>query len=136
MPPEWGRFNLVTMFDPDTGLQRLLKDGIFDLELAGTEEIEGQTHYHLTGRAEGERINAMTLGFIGQGEVALEVWVGVDDYYMRRIWIVETASDPQDPTTWNLEFSNLGEPVEIKTPPISSLGPDMWNLKNRTDLVT
>ena len=28
LPPEWGQFNLVVLFDPQTGLQGLLKPGI------------------------------------------------------------------------------------------------------------
>jgi lipoprotein LprG len=130
LPPEWGKFNLVVLFDPETGLQRLLRDGILDLQLLGSEQIEGQQHYHLSGSAQGERIRAMTLGFIGQGDVELEVWIGAEDYYVRRLSIVEPETDPEEPTTWNLEFSKLGEPVEIEAPPISQLDPGRKHLKN------
>jgi lipoprotein LprG len=120
LPPEWGQFSLVVLFDPETGLQRLLQDGILDLTLQGMEEIEGQPHYHLAGQASGERMNAMTLGFIGRGDVDLEVWIGADDFYVRRLRIVEPETKPDDPTTWELQFSNYGEPVDIEPPPISS----------------
>jgi hypothetical protein len=63
-------------------------------------------------------MSAMTLGFIGRGDLELEVWIGTEDYYVRRLYIVESASDPADPTTWDFEFSNLGRPVEINAPPI------------------
>jgi lipoprotein LprG len=118
LPTEWGQFSLIVLFDPETGLQRLLKDGIIDLALVGSEEIEKQRHYHLTGRASGERVGAMTLGFIGRGDVELQVWIGAEDYYVRRLHIVEPETDPADPTTWDFSFSNLGQPVEIKAPPI------------------
>jgi hypothetical protein len=60
----------------------------------------------------------MTLGFIGQGNAELDVWIGVDDYYVRRLRIVEPETDATDPTTWHFAFSKLGEPVEIKAPPL------------------
>jgi lipoprotein LprG len=118
LPSEWGHFSLIVLFAPETGLQRLLKDGIIDLALVGSEEIEGQRHYHLSGRASGERVSAMTLGFIGRGDVELQVWIGTEDFYVRRLHIVEPETDPADPTMWDFFFSNLGQPVEIKAPPI------------------
>lgn len=119
MPPEWGRFNLAILFDPNTGIRGLLQDGITDLSLAGYQEIEGQQHYRLVGQARGERVSAMTGGFIGGGPAELEVWISTDDYQVHRLRIVEPETDPADPTTWNIDFSQLGQPVDIKAPPIS-----------------
>lgn len=133
LPLEWGQINLVVLFDPETGLQRLLKDGIYDLKLVGNEEIEKQRHYHLAGRVSGERMSAMTLGFIGHGDVELEVWVGIQDYHVRRIWIVEPETDPKDPTTWHMEFSNLGEPVKIDAPSIADDSAGAKHINNGTD---
>jgi lipoprotein LprG len=129
LPAEWGQFNLVVLFAPETGLQRLLKDGIFDLMLVGIEEIEGQPHYRISGRVRGERMRAMTLGFIGQDDVEVDVWIDTENKQAHRIRIVEPGTDPEDPTTWTLEFSDLGQPVEIKAPPISDghLIPDQDN---------
>ena len=59
------------------------------------EEIEDQPHYRVTGRASGERMSAMTLGFIGLGDVELEVWIGTEDFYVRRLRIVEPETDPR-----------------------------------------
>lgn len=120
MPSEWGQFNLAVLFDPETGLQGLLQDGIIDLSLVGDEEIEGQRHYHLTGRVSGERMDAMNLGLISYGDVDLEVWIGAEDFYMRRLYIVEPETDPDDPTRWDLRFSKLGQPVEISAPPTAT----------------
>jgi hypothetical protein len=120
LPPEWGQFNLIALFDPETGLQGLLKDGIYDLVSVGTEEIEGQPHHRVIGRASGERMSAMTLGFIGFGDVELEVWIGAEDFYVRHLRIVEPETDPDDPRTWDLVFSELGQPVEIAAPSIST----------------
>lgn len=132
LPAEWGQFSLFVLFDPETGLQGLLKDGILDLKLVGTEEIEGQPHYHLTGRASGDRVSAMTLGFIGRGDVDLEVWIGTEDFYVRRLRIVEPDTDPEEPTTWDLEFSNFGQPVDITAPPLSGHYPDPVHLISAT----
>ena len=119
LPPEWGQLNLVVIFDPETGIQQLLKDGVTDLELLGTEEIDDRLQYRIRGRASGERLNDMTLGFIGQGDVELEVWVDAEDHYVRRLYITDPVTDPEDPTTWTLEFSSFGQAVEIKAPPVS-----------------
>ena len=130
LPSEWGQFSLLTLFDPEWGLQGLLKDGIIDLTLVGSEEIEEQRHYRLTGQASGERMNAMTLGFIGRGDVELEVWIGMNDFYVRRLRIVDPETDLNDPTTWNLEFSQLGEPIEIEAPPVSNRYPGPAHVNN------
>lgn len=120
LPPEWGQFNLAVLFDPEVGIRGLLRNGLMDLKLVGREERDGQPHYRLSGRARGESISAMTMGFMGSSDVDLEVWVSADDFYVRRLYIVEPESDPQDPTTWDLTFSKLGQPVEIEAPPVAA----------------
>ncbi|RMF37974.1 MAG: LppX_LprAFG lipoprotein [Chloroflexi bacterium] len=116
IPPEWG-FNPAHLFDPQVGIERLMEDGLQDLALAGVEKLEGVSAYHLTGRATGERVALLTQGLIGlSGDVEVEVWVGSQDFLIRRVQIVEPATDPQDPTVWEITFSRLGEPVEIKPP--------------------
>jgi lipoprotein LprG len=118
LPTDWGQFNLMVLFEPDTGLQKILRDGVVDLALVGSEEIEQQPHYHLAGRVDGELMSAATLGFIGHGDVDLEVWIGAQDYHVRRLLITEPETDPTDPTTWELVLSQWGQPVEINAPPI------------------
>jgi hypothetical protein len=63
-------------------------------------------------------MSAATLGFIGHGDVDLQVWIGVQDYHVRRLLITEPETDPTDPTTWELVLSQWGQPVEINAPPI------------------
>jgi hypothetical protein len=46
------------------------------------------------------------------------VWVDSEDFYMRRLTIVEPYTDPSDPTTWDLGFSEFGQEVEIQAPPL------------------
>jgi lipoprotein LprG len=121
LPPEWGQFNLLVLFAPDTGLQQLLRTGVSDLKLEGTEKLDERLYYRLSGRASGEKMRDMTMGFIGQGDVELEVWVDVKDFYVRQIHLVESETDPEDPTAWNIQFSNFEEPVDIEPPPVSTL---------------
>ncbi len=117
-PPDWGELNLAALFHPETGLQVLLKDGILDLALAGTEAVDGRNCYRLTGRVSGERMIAATMGFIGEGDVEVEVWVDSEDFHMRRLAIVEPYTDPSDPTTWALIFAQFEQEVEIQAPPL------------------
>jgi lipoprotein LprG len=130
-PSEWGEFSLIVLFEPETGLQSLLRDGVVELAMVGQEQIDDQNLYHLTGRVSGERMSAMTLGFIGQGDVDLEVWIDTEDFYVQRLRLIDLDTDPEDPTTWYLEFSSMGEPVDIKAPPISSGNLDLEHLDKR-----
>jgi lipoprotein LprG len=118
LPEEWGQFNLAVLFHPETGLQGLLEDGIAGLELLGVEKVGERPCYHLSGEVKGERMSSATLGFIGEGDVAVEVWVDSEDFYMRRLIIVEPYTDPNEPTTWDLGFSQFGQEVEIQAPPL------------------
>jgi lipoprotein LprG len=119
LPDEWGQFNLAVLFHPETGLQGLLEDGIAGLELLGAEEVEKRPCYHLSGQVNGERMSAATLGFIGEeGDVEVDVWVDSEDFYMRRLTVVEPYTDPDEPTTWDLVFSQFGQEVKIQAPPL------------------
>ncbi len=119
LPPEWGQLNLAVLFDPTIGVRGLLRDGLYDLKLMGQETLDGRPFYHLAARALGERVSAMTLGMIGGTDVDLEAWIGTEDYHVRRLYIVERDGEDQ-PTTWDLTFSQPDQQVEIQAPPIAT----------------
>lgn len=117
LPPEWGWYIDPTMlFHPEYGVPAILPT--IDLDKVGVEDIEGQPAYHLHATAEGEYIAWWTLGMIPEGVVVVDVWIDAETLLLRRVTMVETASDPDDPTTWHIELSAFDEPVQIEPPPL------------------
>jgi hypothetical protein len=117
VPPGQGwYFDPALLFDPENGIESILSETAWTFCAEG--EIAGQTHYCLHGRLSGERVSPLTSGMVGSGVVAVDVWVGRRDVYVRRIQIVELDSDPEDPTQWLIEFSAFDQPVDIEPPPL------------------
>ena len=75
-----------------------------------------QAHDRIFGQLSGERVAPLTSGMIRSGQVTVDVWIGQDDAYVRRIEIVELDSDPEDPTHWHIEFTAFDQPVDIEAP--------------------
>ncbi len=116
IPPEWG-FNPAIIFNPQIGILKLLQEGLENLALVGSEKLDGLSHYRLSAQVNPERLRNMTAGLIGQGQIRVEIWIGMDDFYLRQAYLVEPETDPQDPTTWGFHFSAFDEPVDIQPPP-------------------
>lgn len=117
LPPGQGwYFDPTLIFDPEHGIEAILTGA--DWTFGEEEDIEGQAHYHLYERLPGERISSLTAGLIGSGEVAVDIWVGRQDAYVRRIQIVQLESDPEDATRWLIELSAFDEAVDIEAPPV------------------
>jgi hypothetical protein len=107
-------FNPVLLFDPDHGIEAVLRETDWTFGVSDGEE-DG---YVLRGRVPGERLVYLTSGMITSGDVAVEILVGQDDLYVHRIEMVELESEPDDPTRWLIELSDFGKPVDITAPPI------------------
>ncbi len=109
-------FNPTLLFDPKRGIESIIRET--DWVHAQSDEAGTQGDYQLHGLVPGERIAPLTFQMVTSGEVAIDIWVGRDDDFVRQIEIVELDSDPEDPTTWLINLTYLGEPVEIEPPPI------------------
>jgi hypothetical protein len=117
IPPGQGwYFDPAILFDPEYGIQAILKGSDWMLDTGKDEE--DQAYYILHGQLPGKQLWLLTSGMIVSGEVVMDVWVSQEDDYVRRIQLVELGSDPEDPTQWLIEFSAFDEPVNIKAPPI------------------
>lgn len=117
MPAGFGWYIDPTLFyDPDHGIAAVLQQN----EWAFTAEEETRTpaFYVLHAQVPGEQLWALTFGMITSGQVRVDFWVGREDGYVHRIRLVETESDPEQPTTWLIELSAFDQPVEIVAPPI------------------
>jgi lipoprotein LprG len=117
LPPEFG-FNPAIMFDPQVGLEQLLKAGLDNAQWIGTETVDGKNLFHVQGSISGERLQGMSSGLIGKGPVAVDLWIEPDTYLPRQAVIVDKDSDPKKPTTWTMTFSSYGKDVNITAPKV------------------
>ena len=117
LPPKFG-FNPAIMFDPQVGLEQLLKAGLDNAQWIGVEALDGKSLFHLKGSISGERLQGMSSGLIGKGPVAVDLWVEPDTYLPRQAVIVDKDSDPEKPAAWTMTFSSYGKEVNISAPQV------------------
>ena len=117
LPPKFG-FNPAIMFDPQVGLEQLLKAGLDNVHWIGVETLDGKNLFHLQGSVSGERLQSMSSGLIGKGPVAVDLWIEPDTYLPRQAIIVDKDSDPEKPATWTMTFSSYGKDVNITAPKV------------------
>jgi lipoprotein LprG len=115
LPPEFG-FNPAIMFDPQFGLEQVLKGGLDTAQWIGTETVDGQSLWHLQGTISGERLQGMSGGLISKGPIDVDLWIDPDTYLPRKAVIVDKDSDAEKPTTWTMTFSSYGKDVNIAAP--------------------
>jgi len=103
--------DLAQLFDDEQGIPAVLlgTSWSFGPQEAKTAVLQAQMPY--------EQLRALGFGLITSGEVEVEFRIGREDDYVYRIQIVETTSDPTEPTTWVIELSAFDEPVDIQPPP-------------------
>lgn len=107
-------FKPNVLFDPQKGIGAVVTK-VQNLELVGSEQIDGTDVYHLKGIVKGADISPITAGTLGKNDVNFEVWTGKNDFLVRRVTFKEisttaTASD------WQLDFSKFNDPVSIALP--------------------
>lgn len=119
---QWGclapgaAFDPAVLFAPDRGIEFLLQEGFEDVTLVGTEELEGRPNYHLRGTMAGERLQAISLNLLGAGPVAVDLWADAETMRATRLVLVDTATDPEAPSTWTVSFSDYDKAVEVRAP--------------------
>ena len=99
------------LFSPEQGLPSMLPS--LNLQMVGFGEVQGEVAYQLQAKVV-EGID-MT-GFGGQKTAAVDVWVGMQTFLLRRARVTEVAPDAKEPTVWLLTLSAFDQPVTI-TPP-------------------
>lgn len=109
-------FDPAILFAPDKGIAFLLQEGFSDVTLVGVEELAGRPHDHLRGTMPAEQLQAISLGLLGAGPVAVDLWGDQETRRATRIVLVDTATDPANPTTWTLEFSDYDKTVDVRAP--------------------
>lgn len=118
LPPDWGWFfNPALPFDETYGIPAVVPH--VQMEKIGLETSDGKTFYHLRGVAQGEQIRGWTANLMTEGEVPVDLWIDTETFLIHRVHMVELAGKPENPTEWDITFSEFNQPVEIQAPPLT-----------------
>ena len=117
LPPDWGWFFYPALpFDETYGIPAVVPQ--VQMEKVGLEENEGQMLYHLRGLTQGELIRGWTANLMSDGEVSVDLWINTETFLIQRVHLVELDSKPENPTEWDITFSEFNQPVEVQAPPV------------------
>ena len=109
--PAAATFNGMAIFGAD-GMAAVLKDGIQNVTMVGTETVEDVETFHLKGEADGGKLSVLTAGALATGTLyPVDVWMDATNYYVVRIHVAEP-----DGNGWQIDLFAFNEPVEIKAP--------------------
>ena len=126
LPPNWG-FNPAVLFDETVGLPAILQSDLLGTSLVGVEELEdgpnslsprrsGGRFYHISSQASGERLFEMSGGLIGPETVDIQLWIAPDSFELIRTTVTESASGDEEPSVWQVDFSEFDTAVTIEPP--------------------
>lgn len=117
--PASASFNPALLFDPQIGLQAILETDVTNLELVGNAEIDtlpGRSLHHLNGKLKGEKTYEVSYGLIGPGTMDMELWIEPGTYELHRMILVESATDPENMRTWQIDFWDFDLDIVIHSP--------------------
>lgn len=117
LPPEFG-FNPAVMFDPQVGLEQLLKAGLDNPHWIGVEVIDDASVYHVQGSLDGARLQGLSGGLISRQPIVADLWVDSQSGLPVKAEIVDPGDNPEKPTTWTFTFSSYGKTVNITAPDV------------------
>jgi lipoprotein LprG len=109
-------FDPAILFSPEQGIEHLLQEGFQEVTLVGTEQLDGRAHYHLRGTMDGAQLQAISRGLLGAGPVAVDLWADLATMRLTQLVLVDSASDPSEPSTWSMSFSDYGKAVDVRAP--------------------
>ena len=110
--------NPLALFDPATGIDSIMRD-LAEPALEGRDTIDGADTHRITGRLPSESLLPL-LSTVAPGlTVDSEVWIGVDDSYLRRVvFRGPVVEGDGDNVVRIIELSNFNAAVEIEAPPV------------------
>jgi len=115
-PANWG-YNPALLFDSQKGIASLLQR-VSGLTRIADESLDGKNQYRLTGKISSQDVAPMTAYMVTGSDVSFTLWVGSDDFLLRKVHITEKESADADPTEWDIVLSAFDNPVSIQPPPI------------------
>jgi lipoprotein LprG len=115
--PPGSLFNPAVLFDPDQGIEHLLQNEFQNVELVGTEQIDGSTQLHLRGTLDGPPLMAISANSIGFGTVQADLWADASTLQISKLELVDPATNATDPTKLTMTFSDYNKSLDIREPP-------------------
>jgi hypothetical protein len=116
--PADSNFNGVVLF-AKTGIPEILKTGVQQARIVGTETIEGRATLHLHGEVSGEKLNPL-VGQTLKPDVMYPVDCWIDEKSANTVRIHVTEPEANG---WLIELFGTNEPVEIPTPQLPPARP-------------
>jgi hypothetical protein len=119
VPAEYA-FQPQILLNPETGLQAILEEQLYDLTLLGLDEIEelpGKKLHHIHGLLNGDAAYNLTYGMIDNETLDVDIWVDPESYVIHRVIVIDPMNEGEDEdTVWQIDFWNFDKVIEINPP--------------------
>ncbi|HEX5165703.1 MAG TPA: LppX_LprAFG lipoprotein, partial [Thermomicrobiales bacterium] len=93
------------LFSDTDGIGPIMTD-LQDPKLDGTEDVNGESAYKITGTVGADRVSAITAGTIAGDAIEVTLWTAVDDAKLLRVVLTEPKGVREAPATWNLDLTD------------------------------
>lgn len=117
--PEDFSYDPSVLFSDSDGIGPIMTD-LQNPELDGTEDVNGQAAYKVTGTVGADRVEAITAGTIAGDEIEVTLWTGVEDAKLLRVVLAEPEGVRESPATWTLDMTEHNKEIEIEAPPVAT----------------
>lgn len=115
--PDDFSYDPSVLFSDTDGIGPIMTD-LQNPELEGTEDVNGQSAYRVSGTVAAERVEDITAGTIAGDEIEVTLWTSVEDAKLLRVVLTEPEGVRESPATWNLTLSEHNKEIEIEAPPV------------------
>jgi lipoprotein LprG len=117
--PDDFSYDPSVLFSDTDGVGPIMTE-LQNAEVEGTEDVNGQSAYRVTGTVSADRVEAITAGTIEGDEIEVTLWIGVDDAKLLRVVLTEPEGVRESPATWTLNLTEHNKEIEIEAPPIAT----------------
>jgi lipoprotein LprG len=109
-------FNVLSLFDPNTGVAAILK-GLSGVSKLADAQTGGVLCYHLSGSVKSEDLAAITGSSVAGTSIDTEVWIGKDDLFVRQIKLTgQITSSEVKGIVRTLSLSSFNNLITIELP--------------------
>ena len=113
LPPQ---FQVLSVFDPDTGIVTIIKD-ITAPALLNDELVDNTLCYHLKGNIASENLLPLTGNAASGVVIAADVWIGKNDFLVRQVKLDgKITAGEKDGIVRTLTLTNFNKEVTINLP--------------------
>ena len=111
--------NPLAFFDPVTGIDSIMSD-LADPSLQGQVTLEGITTHHVSGKLPSDSLVPLLSTVTPDLTVDTEVWIGVDDSYLRKVVFrgVAVSGDAEN-IVRTITLSSFNQAEDIEAPPLN-----------------